>query len=391
MGIFRRKRKGKDGKVVRDRHYTIKYKNELGKWDTAPGFTDKQASQAECQRLTTLAERKRAGLPVVEAGDRLRTWEASTAAFYDELVSRGSDPAGSHVRDARSILRRVGAGCKWTTLADVRIDTLSTYLAGLAAAKKSPQTRKHHLALTQNFLNWCVQMTWLAENPAAALEAPRIGKKGKRRLRRAFTRGELVRLLDVTREPRRSLYAIAALTGFRRKELGLLEGQDFTLGAAPSWHPRASVTKNELLEAIPMSLEVVPFLPPLGANQRLLDGLGMRRVPHCDSLRRDMRRAGIPPVDERGRHADFHALRYTFCRLLSEKLPIQFVKVMMRHATLALTADLYGQLGIKDVGAKLWQLPPLLGGDDQRGEDTARPRQPVSQEDQSDADDSEAA
>ena len=72
-----------------------------------------------------------------------------------------------------------------------------------------------------------------------------------------------------------------------------------------------------------------------------------------------MRKVGIPTVDGNGRHADFHSLLYTFCRLMGEVLPIQIVKVLMHHATIALTADLYGTLGIDDLGEKGWSLPSL--------------------------------
>ena len=74
-----------------------------------------------------------------------------------------------------------------------------------------------------------------------------------------------------------------------------------------------------------------------------------------------MAKAGIAPVDAYGRHADFHSLRYTFCRLMGEVLPIQKVKVLMRHGTIGLTADLYGKLGIDDLGEDVWNLPPILG------------------------------
>ena len=35
-------------------------------------------------------------------------------------------------------------------------------------------------------------------------------------------------------------------------------------------------------------------------------------VPRCVTLQKDLKAADIPYVDESGRYADFHALRYTF-------------------------------------------------------------------------------
>ncbi len=84
---------------------------------------------------------------------------------------------------------------------------------------------------------------------------------------------------------------------------------------------------------------------PSAASRLVRDGLGLV-VPRNEVLQADLRAAGIEPVDGEGRHADFHALRYTFCRLMGEVLPIQKVKVLMRHSTIKLTADPHTQLGI---------------------------------------------
>jgi hypothetical protein len=68
----------------------------------------------------------------------------------------------------------------------------------------------------------------------------------------------------------------------------------------------------------------------------------------------------IPRQDERGRWADFHSFRYTFCTFLGKTLPIQKVKILMRHSTIQLTADLYTDLGLDEVGEGVWSLPRLF-------------------------------
>src|SRR5262249_7370963 len=72
-------------------------------------------------------------------------------------------------------------------------------------------------------------------------------------------------------------------------------------------------------------------------------------------------------TDERGRHADFHSFRYTFCEQLAVKLPIQIVKKMMRHLTLQMTADLYGDLELEDIAEDVWQLSPFFPVEDRHG------------------------
>ena len=41
-------------------------------------------------------------------------------------------------------------------------------------------------------------------------------------------------------------------------------------------------------------------------------------------------------------------------------LPIQKVKILMRHKAIRMTADLYMQLGLEDVGEEVWTLPRVL-------------------------------
>ena len=83
-------------------------------------------------------------------------------------------------------------------------------------------------------------------------------------------------------------------------------------------------------------------------------------MPHVHALHTDLERAGIPRRDERGRWADFHSFRYSFCTWMGRQYPIQKVKVLMRHSTIKLTADLYTDLGIDDVAEAEWMLEPMF-------------------------------
>ncbi|MFO0878158.1 MAG: hypothetical protein U0840_12480 [Gemmataceae bacterium] len=270
------------------------------------------------------------------------------------------------VSEARRIIFKVFEGCGWERLGDVRRDAFSDYLAAMAEAGKAPLTRKQHLAFARNLLYWCVDQGWLLESPLEGIEAPTVGHAGRRRLRRAYSDDELRRLLAATPEPRRTRYLIAALSGYRRKELRLMERQDLTpTGDRPRWHLRAEVSKNRRCDIVPIVPILQPILAPIWARLRsassLLradDGLGVA-LPHHETLHADLAWAQVERITEDGRHADFHSFRYTFCRLKGEVLPIQKVKVLMRHSTIKLTADLYGELGIDDLGEDVWSLPPL--------------------------------
>lgn len=347
------------------RLYRIVWTDENGLRRSEMAFSDRAASEALLRRKEIEVERRKAGLPVVEEQHRRKPIAEVIAAFLAELVSRGSEPDGPHVKEARRILATVFQSCGWRTLADVRRDRFSEYLADLAQQGKAPNTRKQHLAFLRNFLNWCTEQRWIEENPIRDLKSPTVGQAGKKRRRRAYTDDEIRRLLANTPEPRRTIYFIALASGYRRKELTRIEKQDLTpIGEKPRWHVRATISKNRRLDVVPMVPDLAPVLAaaweklPTATSKLVKDGLAVS-VPRHETLHRDLERAGIARIDELGRHADFHSFRYTFCRLMGERLPIQKVKVLMRHSTIKLTADLYCELGMEDVAENVWSLPPL--------------------------------
>ena len=73
---------------------------------------------------------------------------------------------------------------------------------------------------------------------------------------------------------------------------------------------------------------------------------------------RDLRAAGIPKRDERGRTLDVHALRTTFGTLLSRGgVPLRTAQAAMRHSDPSLTANVYTDPKLLDVHGALDALP----------------------------------
>ncbi len=58
--------------------------------------------------------------------------------------------------------------------------------------------------------------------------------------------------------------------------------------------------------------------------------------------------------------ADFNRFRYTFCTFVGMKLPIQKVKILMRHSTIQRTANLGIDLVHEEIGENVWALPRLM-------------------------------
>src|SRR5262245_126260 len=119
------------------------------------------------------------------------------------------------------------------------------------------------------------------------------------------------------------------------------------------------VTKNGQAANLPMTPECAEAIRDLWLATPP-GGLLFPRGLFVDCFERDRRKMNVPKLDARGRRADYHALRYTFCSLLAEKLPSQVVSRLMRHGSVELTSRIYLDLGLDRIGEGEWVLPSLL-------------------------------
>jgi hypothetical protein len=77
-------------------------------------------------------------------------------------------------------------------------------------------------------------------------------------------------------------------------------------------------------------------------------------------LDRDLKLAGIPKRDERGRTVDVHAMRHTFGTLLSKGgVAPRTAQTAMRHSSLDLTMNVYTDPKLLDVAGAMEALPAL--------------------------------
>jgi site-specific recombinase XerD len=349
------------------RSYVIEYVDEQGRKQRVKGYRDKSLSERRAVEIEKLVEKKKAGEHIEMPAFAQEPLESLTRQYLAELVRLGSPEDGPHVKEVRRTLKEVLAATAWQFLKDVKPDAMTALMRVTAGRGRSPRTQNVLLIRTRAFLNWCVAQAWIRDNPLRHVKLTPEGHAGKRYRRRAYTRDELGRLLAAVPEYRRHVYLTAALSGFRKDELRHLEKRDLTpAGQRPRWHARPEVTKSGRLEVVPIVPDLLPVIVPIwDALPNPTDRL-FPVIPRARTFRHDLRRAAIERIDAEGRHADFHALRYTFCRLMGEVLPIQKVKVLMRHSTIKLTADLYTVLGIDDLGEDVWNLPKVLPAQDGR-------------------------
>ena len=187
-------------------------------------------------------------------------------------------------------------------------------------------------------------------------------------------RGELE---ELGRE-RALIYKTLVLTGLRRNELATLTVVQLRLdGPNPFAALDAADEKNRQGNGVPIRPALAEDLSrwlddKLAAFQSEARRLGApipARLPSSTLLftvpvalvkilNRDLKAAGIPKRDDRGRTLDVHALRHTLGTFLSKYgVPLRTAQAAMRHSDPKLTANTYTAPRLLDVAGALDALP----------------------------------
>ena len=110
---------------------------------------------------------------------------------------------------------------------------------------------------------------------------------------------------------------------------------------------------NRQSDARATGTEIPDELPPESAVFNVSASL-------CRILDRDLKFAGIPKKDDRGRTVDVHALRHTFGTHLSKAgVAPRVAQAAMRHSSIDLTMNVYTDPRLLDVHGALDSLPTL--------------------------------
>jgi integrase len=411
---------GKDGSeriVTESPYYVAKYRDGAGVVrEEATGCRDETAARQVLAELERKAELVRSGvMTAAEAAvgeHQAMPYEQHLAAYLAHLEAKGACP--EHRSERERQLRCLAAVCSFGALADLRREAVERWLAVQARAGMGARTRNSYLCSALAFCNWCVETSRLVANPFAAV-AKANERADPRRQRRAMTEPELVRLLAVARErpllealtvrkgPRKGeryanvrpevrerlewvgreralIYKTLVLTGLRKGELASLTVAQLRLDeAVPFVALAAADEKNREGNDIPLRDDLAADLRDWLADRlrrlqeealrlgtpipaRLPADAALFDVPHklCKILNRDLRLAGIPKRDERGRVLDVHALRHTFGTLLSKGgVAPRTAQAAMRHSKIDLTMSVYTDPALLDVRGALDALPAL--------------------------------
>ena len=335
----------KNGHKVRSECYYLRFRyGDMPSYKYKPlGVTCKEVAWQMANDFKREYEAEKAGLlpPRSLREAQRKAIRVHLNEYLADLKARGKDgKKGKGALQVRNRLERLIEECGWTNLGRITSDSFTHWRACLQGM--SPRTRNHYLAEAKTFLNWMISQGRLAANPLITVS--KVDQTIATRVRRALTDEELGRLFRHSPHYRRVPYLMSARTGLRYGELSELKWGDIILDGEKS-HVlvRASISKNKKEARIPLISELERLLADFkpdgtkASNRVFADG-----VPRCKTLRKDLKAAEIPYVDETGRYADFHALRYTFNTWLQTNgVPPRMAQELMRHSDQRLTEKVY--------------------------------------------------
>lgn len=208
----------------------------------------------------------------------------------------------------------------------------------------SESSRKYHARSIKQFAKWLTDEEYLDKNPLKGWQLKKVVEE--RIPRDRFQPDELVELIQSTKdsgvfcryegEDRAYLYAVAAMTGLRRKELARLTPQSF------DWknrtvHVDAAYTKDKKMAALPLNAK---FARDLRRWMQGIEGELFPRLatqPTDKMVKRDLKVAGIPRKSAEGVRC-FHSLRNTYISSLFDAgRSVAQVQRLARHSDVRLT------------------------------------------------------
>ena len=369
--------------IIRDPKTGQKVKAQAKKWwgryrdgdgieRRVPLATDKTTAQAMLLNLVKKAERKAAGLADPFEDHRKRPLKEHFKEFIACLKNRGccTEYMNSTEQRAEAILTE----CKFNRLDDIQASRVQIFLADLRASGRSISSSNHYLRAIKMFTRWMVRDRRSPEDRLVHLSRMNADTD-RRHVRRPLTMEEFGKLLqaaqngpsiqNISGPDRVVLYILGAYTGYRRNEIGSVTMRSFdfesdpptlTVEAGHSKHRRRDVLplRTDFAEQIQTWLSGKKGLTP---DQPLFEVTDKRT---SEMMQKDLKRAGIPYVDDRGHYADFHSLRKTFITNLSRAgVSPKTAQLLARHSDINLTMNTYTMLGVCDQAMAVESLPAI--------------------------------
>jgi len=414
IGSLYKKSRRIDGKRVKSKCWYGSFVDpHTGKRTTKKLYSDKAASRRELDRMVEDAEKKAVGIIDRYAEHRTRPLAEHVSDYMDHCKHVGQSERHRHVKKVD--LERLIDGINAKRLTDLEPTRVERHMHSLRdedlSARKINAVRSHVLA----FMNWCVKTGRCPDNPLTIV--PKLDeRKDRRRVRRALSEDELIRLLDAaekrpgrelrmirrgknkgkllakvkpasaararqTGRERRLIYLIAALTGLRRGELRKITWGDVELETA-TLRVRIGVGKAKREDFIPLHPQAIDELTAFKPADTKSTDRVFSALPTCRTFELDLERAREIWIDEagddkqereqreksdflakhdhQGRVVDLHAMRTTLgTKLARHGVAPQLAQRIMRHSDYKTTLGHYTVLGLTDTARAVESLPRI--------------------------------
>jgi integrase len=373
--------------------YFAKYRNGDGDIVTVTTeCTDKGLAKQVLAQLERDAQRVKAR---VATTDELKVAERADEPITEHLDAyigtfRGSDEHRlSTKRNLEMLFKMLG----WTSFADMSKERFERWLADESRPKSKDQKGRsarsmnaYHTSLV-SFCNWCVDKSRLKANPF--LKIPKANEEAdQRRPKRALTHDEFNRLAEAARNaPKRpalrrlrvdgkesarpkerlsgperaEVYAVLVGTGLRLGELRQMRIADVYLDArVPGFQVRADLDKAGKPKYLPLRPELVTLFRRVMGKRHPSELVFNIPDDLVTRFNGDLKRAGIPKVDDRGLRADIHCLRKTFITwLVMAGVAPRVTQELARHADINMTMKFYTDASLLDLAGAVGSLSML--------------------------------
>lgn len=368
-------------KQKKSKNYYMEYRDEHGMLvRRTTGTADKSAARAILVREERAVELRRVGVPAASPMRARTPIDDVVDRYLDACDEMGNAPRW--VDDKRWRLRKVVAWTGVRDLGELRAETIRGLLEDELAGM-SRSTRNAYLSTLRSLCEWAIGERIIAANPAEGIKPGRRTKRAAnlddRDKRRCLWTPEIPMLLGaepadprsrlVWQRHRRPLYVVAMGTGLRRGTLERIEPRMIKLDVA---NPHINVP-GELLKSGRRLIMPVRDPSVRAAIEQLLrtssargkrtrwHGQPFAPVPKSDTtFRADIKRAGIPRIDEDGRRVVFHSLRATFATQLAlNGFPAQVTMELMDHQDIGTTLRYYTMVGVTESTMFMDRMPAV--------------------------------
>lgn len=304
-------------------------------------------------------------LPLDETKPATRHWEV----FQEMLTAERNVSANTIEAYQRDIADACDAVRSRGDLADASVESLRGYLVALGRQKLKPSTAARRLSALRQYFKFLVTEGLRADDPTAALDAPRRGRP----LPKVLSETEVAAMIELTaREDKAAALRLGALmeliyaSGLRVSELVSLplaaakRDQPFLVvrgkGSKERLVPMGEAAKHALaayLEVrskfLPRSIKASPWLFPSSGHSGHLTRQRLGQL-----LKDAAAKAGIEPA-----RVSPHVLRHAFAtHLLDHGADLRALQKMLGHADIA-TTQIYTHVATGRLAALVAEAHPL--------------------------------